>query len=78
MSFRYGYCTVYHFVVALMYGGIGVILSKLRGAEDELNTLAAASATGLLYKSTGIYCNSFHYLIFFRVVICNCTHIFYS
>lgn len=39
-------------VVALMYGGIGVIISKLRGAEDELNTMTAATATGMLYKST--------------------------
>ena len=40
---------------ALMYSGCGVIISKLRNAEDELNTLAAATITGLAYKSTGLY-----------------------
>lgn len=35
-----------------MYSTFGVILSKLRGVDDELNTLAAGTATGLLYKST--------------------------
>lgn len=36
-----------------MYSIFGVAVSKLRGADDELNTLGAATATGLLYKSTG-------------------------
>jgi len=44
---------------ALMYSVIGVILSKVRGAEDELNTLVAATTTGLLYKSTGTLCSCF-------------------
>lgn len=39
-------------VIAVMYSSFGVILSKLRGVDDELNTLAAGTATGLLYKST--------------------------
>ena len=39
--------------VALMYSVGGVLLAKVRGAEDELNTLAAATLTGLAYKSTG-------------------------
>nr|SVE76681.1 EOG090X0ESA [Daphnia longispina] len=39
-------------VVAVMYSAFGVGLSWLRDAEDEINTLAAATATGLLYKST--------------------------
>lgn len=39
-------------VIALMYSIFGVAVSKLRGADDELNTLGAATATGLLYKST--------------------------
>nr|QBH72745.1 hypothetical protein [Liposcelis bostrychophila] len=38
--------------LAVMYSGIGVILSWLRGTDDELNTIAAGTATGLLYKST--------------------------
>ena len=36
-----------------MYSGIGVILAKSRGAEDELNTIVAGTTTGLLYKCTG-------------------------
>lgn len=39
-------------VVALMYSIFGVAISKARGADDELNTLGAATATGLLFKST--------------------------
>ncbi|KAK2189270.1 hypothetical protein NP493_111g01026 [Ridgeia piscesae] len=35
-----------------MYSGFGVLMSKLRGAEDELNTVVAGTATGLLYKSS--------------------------
>ncbi|KAK6187752.1 hypothetical protein SNE40_005709 [Patella caerulea] len=37
-------------VVALMYSIFGVVLSMGRGVEDELNTITAATATGLLYK----------------------------
>jgi import inner membrane translocase subunit TIM23 len=40
-------------VLAVMYSGFGVLLSWGRGRDDELNTLTAATATGLLYKSTG-------------------------
>lgn len=39
-------------VIALMYSIFGVAVSKARGADDELNTLGAATATGLLFKST--------------------------
>lgn len=39
-------------VIALMYSGIGTILSKTRGADDELNTITAGTLTGLLYKSS--------------------------
>ena len=39
-------------VVALMYSVFGVVLSKSRGVEDELNTLTAGTLTGLLYKSS--------------------------
>ena len=28
-------------------------MSKMRGAEDELNTIIAGTSTGLLYKSSG-------------------------
>lgn len=39
-------------VVAVMYSAFGVGLSWLRDTEDEINTLAASTTTGLLYKST--------------------------
>ncbi|XP_034244242.1 mitochondrial import inner membrane translocase subunit Tim23 [Thrips palmi] len=39
-------------IIALMYSGFGVVLSYFRNAEDELNTLAAATLTGMVYKST--------------------------
>lgn len=39
---------------ALMYSIFGVIVSWGRGVDDELNTLTAATATGLLYKSSGM------------------------
>ncbi|GIY52317.1 mitochondrial import inner membrane translocase subunit Tim23 [Caerostris darwini] len=39
-------------VVAVMYSGFGVIFSWLRGVDDEVNTIAAGTATGLLYKSS--------------------------
>lgn len=39
-------------VMAVMYFAFGVILEKARGTDDELNTLTAGTATGLLYKSS--------------------------
>lgn len=39
-------------VLTVMYSSFGVLLSWARGTDDELNTVAAATATGLLYKST--------------------------
>lgn len=39
-------------VVAVMYSAFGVGLSWLRDTEDEINTIAAATTTGLLFKST--------------------------
>ena len=36
-----------------MYSGFGVMVSKARGADDEINTVLAGTATGLLYKSSG-------------------------
>ncbi|XP_065160475.1 mitochondrial import inner membrane translocase subunit Tim23 isoform X2 [Atheta coriaria] len=38
--------------IAVIYSAFGVILSYARGADDDLNTIAAATATGCLYKST--------------------------
>jgi len=39
-------------VAAVMYSGMGCLLSYYRETEDDLNTVVAATATGLLYKST--------------------------
>nr|KAI8767127.1 mitochondrial import inner membrane translocase subunit Tim23-like; partial [Biomphalaria glabrata] len=40
-------------VVALMYSVFGVVYSWGRGVDDELNTVAAGTSTGVLYKSSG-------------------------
>jgi len=39
-------------VAALMYSGFGCFLSWYREKDDDANTLIAATATGLLFKST--------------------------
>lgn len=39
-------------VIAVMYSGFGVLFSYARGTDDELNTVSAGTATGLLYKSS--------------------------
>ncbi|XP_023676858.1 mitochondrial import inner membrane translocase subunit Tim23 [Paramormyrops kingsleyae] len=39
--------------LALLYSAFGVVIEKARGAEDDLNTVAAGTLTGMLYKSTG-------------------------
>ncbi|XP_034937180.1 mitochondrial import inner membrane translocase subunit Tim23 isoform X2 [Chelonus insularis] len=39
-------------IVSVMYSSFGVFLSWIRGTDDSLNTLAAATATGMLFKST--------------------------
>uniref|UniRef100_U5ERN8 Putative mitochondrial import inner membrane translocase subunit tim23 n=1 Tax=Corethrella appendiculata TaxID=1370023 RepID=U5ERN8_9DIPT len=36
--------------IAVMYSGFGVLISYVRGEDDEMNTIAAGGATGLLYK----------------------------
>ncbi|XP_057154876.1 mitochondrial import inner membrane translocase subunit Tim23B isoform X2 [Pan paniscus] len=38
--------------LALLYSAFGVIVEKTRGAEDDLNTVAAGTMTGMLYKCT--------------------------
>ncbi|KAK3573736.1 hypothetical protein QTP86_032094 [Hemibagrus guttatus] len=39
--------------LALLYSVFGVIIEKTRGAEDDLNTMAAGTMTGILYKCPG-------------------------
>lgn len=38
--------------VAVLYSAFGVLLSWARGEDDEVNTIIAGGATGLMYKST--------------------------
>lgn len=42
-------------IVSVMYSGFGVLLSWARGTDDSLNTLAAATGTGMLFKSTCMF-----------------------
>ncbi|OBS79967.1 hypothetical protein A6R68_21828 [Neotoma lepida] len=44
-------CTDFEY--ALLYSAFGVVIEKTRGAEDDLNTVAAGTMTGMLYKCTG-------------------------
>ncbi|XP_076007801.1 mitochondrial import inner membrane translocase subunit Tim23 [Genypterus blacodes] len=37
--------------VALLYSVFGVAIEKVRGAEDDINTMAAGTLTGMLFKS---------------------------
>lgn len=37
--------------VALLYSAFGVAIEKARGAEDDINTIAAGTLTGVLFKS---------------------------
>ncbi|XP_076389317.1 translocase of inner mitochondrial membrane 23 [Megachile rotundata] len=39
-------------IVSVMYSGFGVLLSWARGTDDSVNTLIAATGTGILFKST--------------------------
>lgn len=38
--------------LAVLYSAFGVLLSQVRGEDDEINTIVAGGATGLMYKST--------------------------
>ncbi|RWS24833.1 mitochondrial import inner membrane translocase subunit Tim23-like protein [Leptotrombidium deliense] len=40
-------------VVALLYSGIGVGLGLINDSNDDLNTITAATTTGLLYRGLG-------------------------
>uniref|UniRef100_A0A8C6NLM6 Mitochondrial import inner membrane translocase subunit TIM23 n=1 Tax=Nothobranchius furzeri TaxID=105023 RepID=A0A8C6NLM6_NOTFU len=40
--------------VALLYSAFGVVIEKTRGAEDDINTVAAGTLTGMLFKSSGM------------------------
>jgi mitochondrial import inner membrane translocase subunit TIM23 len=44
-------CT-YHDYLAVLYSLIGTGISWARGVDDELNTVASGTLTGLLYRST--------------------------
>lgn len=38
--------------LTVMYSAFGVLLQYTRGDDDDINTVLAGTATGLLYKST--------------------------
>lgn len=59
--------------IAVIYSAFGVILSWVRGTDDDLNTVVAATATGCLYKSTGTY---IFYLNKFQFNIWSLEHVF--
>lgn len=40
-------------VAALLYSAFGVAIEKARGAEDDVNTVAAGTLTGMVFKSAG-------------------------
>lgn len=42
-------------IVSVMYSGFGVLLSWARGTDDSVNTLVAATGTGMLFKSTSMF-----------------------
>ena len=42
---------------ALLYSVFGVAIEKVRGAEDDINTVAAGTLTGMLFKATGVCFN---------------------
>lgn len=52
--------------LAVMYSAFGVLLSWARSEDDEINTIIAGGATGLLYKSSGID----YFFIIIEFVIC--------
>ncbi|XP_017877860.1 mitochondrial import inner membrane translocase subunit Tim23 isoform X1 [Ceratina calcarata] len=38
-------------VISVMYSSFGILFSWVRGTDDSFNTLAAATGTGMIYKS---------------------------
>ena len=47
------YSPVFLQTPALMYSPLETAIGRIRGVEDNSNSIAAAGITGLLYKSTG-------------------------
>ena len=45
------YSILHH--IALMYSPLESTLGHYRGVDDNINSIAAATITGLVYKSTG-------------------------
>ncbi|CAF96143.1 unnamed protein product, partial [Tetraodon nigroviridis] len=42
-------------MTALLYSAFGVAIEKARGAEDDINTVAAGTLTGMVFKSAGAW-----------------------
>lgn len=47
----------FYLFLALIYSPLCSALAHYRGVDDNINSIAAASVTGLLYKSTGNGCH---------------------
>lgn len=59
---------------ALLYSVFGVVIEKARGAEDDINTVAAGTLTGMLFKSASkcfclwfISCFTFFFTVMIRL-----------
>ena len=44
------------FSLALMYSPLESLIGHYRGEQDSVNSVAAATLTGVIYKSTGNVC----------------------
>lgn len=58
-------------VAALLYSVFGVVIEKVRGAEDDINTVAAGTLTGMLFKSGG-GCFSLHVYLILASAVHDC------
>ena len=48
------FCIMCVCCVALLYSPLESLVARNRGVDDSLNSVAAATLTGILYRSTGI------------------------
>lgn len=51
--YNHTYFVFLYVTAALLYSAFGVAIEKARGAEDDINTVAAGTLTGMLFKSGG-------------------------
>lgn len=55
----------------MLYSVFGVAIEKARGAEDDINTVAAGTLTGMLFKSGSrcLFCYTCHYCTVYPQVL---------